>query len=323
MRYRTTVIVALLAALVLAGPAQAQSYPDRSVKLVTQGAAGSGPDVIARIVTDYLGKLWGQQIVVLNQPGAGGVPAARTAVTAPADGYSLYFAAVSSFIVMPEMFPNLPFDLDRDFTRISLVIEQPMVVAVAPSLGAASLADLIAMAKARPGQILYAANARGAFPHITVERLQKETGAQFTHVPYPGVPQGLQDLAGGRISMIVESVGALSGSIQGGTVKPLAVASQKRLPNYPDLPTVAETVPGFSALGWFALLAPVGTPDAIVRKVNQDLKTVLDMPELQKRFAELGTFARPMSPEETTDYIRAEQRVWRPIVRSLGLSPPS
>jgi tripartite-type tricarboxylate transporter receptor subunit TctC len=300
--------------------ARAETYPARSVKLVTQGAAGSGPDVIARIVTDHLGRLWGQQIVIINQPGAGGSAAARMAAGAAPDGYTLYMAATSTFLVMPEIFPNLPIDLDRDFVRIGLIGEQPMLLGVAPSLGIASLPELVSLSKKRPGELLYAANARGTFPHLTVERLRKETGADLTFIPYPGAAAGLQDLMGGRISTIVESVGALNGAMQGGSIKALAVASSKRLSRFPDLATVAETVPGFSAMGWFALLAPAGTPEPIVRQVNKDLLTVLELPELRKSFEDLGTFVRPMSPTEITQFIHDEQAVWRPVIRSLNLA---
>jgi len=301
---------------------RAETYPARSVKLVTQGAAGSGPDVIARIVTDHLGRLWGQQIVIINQPGAGGSAAARMAASAAPDGYTLYMAATSTFLVMPEIFPNLPVDLDRDFARIGFIGEQPMLIGAAPSLGVASLPELVALSKKRPGELLYASNARGTFPHLTVERLRKETGADLTFVPYPGAAAGLQDLMGGRISMIVESIGALLGAIQGGSIKALAVASSKRLSRFSDLPTVSETIPGFTAMGWFALLAPTGTPERIVRQVNQDLLTVLELPELRKSFEDLGTFVRPMSPAETTQFIHDEQAVWRPVIRSLSLVPP-
>jgi tripartite-type tricarboxylate transporter receptor subunit TctC len=192
-----------------------------------------------------------------------------------------------------------------------------MIFGAAPSLGVSTLPELVALSKKRPGEILYAANLRGTFPHLTVERLRKETGADLTHVPYPGAAAGLQDLMGGRISMVVESIGALYGALQSGSIKPLAVASKERLPNFPDIPAADETVPGFQALGWFALLAPAGTPDAIVRQVNKDLRTVLDSPELRKSFQDLGTWVRPMSPEETTQFIRKEQDVWRPIVQSV------
>ena len=299
--------------------AHAQVYPNKSVKLVTQGAAGSGPDVIARLVTDQLSRMWGQQIVILNHPGAGGSAAARVAAQGAPDGYNLYMAATSSFIVMPEMFPNLPIDLVRDFARIGLMGEQPMVLAVSPSLGVKTLPELIALSKSKPGQIFYAGNSRGTFPNLTVERLKRETGADFTFIPYPGAAAGLQDLMGGRISMIAESIGPLAGAIAGGAAKVVAVASHKRLPNFPDIATVAETVPGFAAMGWFALMTPNGTPETIVRKVNADLNAVLELPEIKQRFQEIGTYPRPMSPSETTEFIRAEQALWRPIVRQMGV----
>jgi tripartite-type tricarboxylate transporter receptor subunit TctC len=311
----------LLAIAAVAGlPAQAQDYPANSVKLVTQGAPGSGPDVIARILADHLARLWGQQVLVLSHPGAAGSAAARVAAAAPPDGYTLYMPATSAFVVMPEMLPNLPFDLERDFVRIGFVGEQPMVFAVAPSLGVNSLAELIARSKARPGEIFYAANLRGSLPHLTVELFRRRTGADLTFVPYQGATGGLQDILGGRIAMIAEGLPPLFGAIQSGSIKPLAVASTKRLPNFPDLATVAETSPGFTAMGWFVLLAPSGTPEAIVRKVNRDLAKVLEQPEFQKRFQELGTLVRPMSPAETTEFIRSEQQLWRPLVRQLGTS---
>ena len=311
----------LLLVCVLAGfAAQAQDYPTRSVKLITQGAAASGPDVVARIVAEPLGRLWGQQVVILNHPGAGGSVAARQAASAAADGYALYMPATSAFIVMPEMFPNLPFDLDRDFVRIGFVAEQPMVIAVAPSLGVNSLQDLIALAKRRPSEILYAANARGTLPHLTAERFRSQAGIELRFVPYAGAAAGLQDLVGGRIAMIVESLGPFLGAIQGGSLKALAVASAQRLPNFPDLPTVGETIPGFIATGWFPLLAPAGTPDWIVRKVGEDLRAVLDQPAVRQKLADLGTFARPMSPAETTEFIRREQELWRPVVKQIGVS---
>ena len=152
--------------------------------------------------------------------------------------------ATSAFVVMPEMLPNLPFELERDFVRIGFIGEQPMVFAVAPALGINSLPELIARAKAKPGEILYAANLRGSLPHLSVELLRRRTGIDLTFVPYPGAAGGLQDIMGGRISMIAESLPPLAGAIQSGVIKPLAIASEKRLPNFPDLPTVAETSSG-------------------------------------------------------------------------------
>ena len=311
-------LAALVALSASAGLAEAEDYPTQPVKLITQGAAASGPDVIARIVFDQFGRLWGQQVVILNTPGAAGSAAARQAAVSQPDGYTLYMPAASTFIVMPEMFPTFPVDIYRDFDRIGLVAEQPFVIAVSPSLGVNSLPELVGLSKKTPGEINYAANSRGTLPHLTAERLRVQTGADLTYIPYPGAAAGLQDVVGGRVSMIVEGLGTLMGAIQGGSIKRLAVTSLQRLPNFPDLPTVAETVPGFISTGWFALLAPSGTPEPIVRKVNQDLRTVVSLPDVRQRFLDLATFARPMSPEETTAFILAEQSAWKPIVRQVG-----
>jgi tripartite-type tricarboxylate transporter receptor subunit TctC len=298
----------------------AQDFPTSPVKIITQGAAGSGPDVVARVVFDQLGRQWNQQPVIVNAPGAGGSTAARQAGGASPDGYTLYMPAASSFIVMPEMFPTLPVDIFRDFTPVGFVAEQPFVIAVSPSLGVSTLSELVALSKKRPGEITYAANSRGTLPSLTGERLRTELGADFTFIPYPGAAAGLQDVMGGRVSMIIEGLGTLLGSIRSGAIKPIAMTWLKRLPDFPEIPTVAETIPGFNASGWFALLTPKGTPDAIVRKVNQDLKTALENSETQQKLETLATFARPMTPEQTAVFLHSEQQVWKPAVRAVGFS---
>jgi len=313
----------LLLALIgiVATPAFAQDFPNRPVRLITQGAAASGPDVVARIIFDQLGKMWGQQPVIINAVGAGGSTAARQAHAAVPDGYTLYMPAASAFIVMPEVFPALPFDMFRDFAPVGFAAEQPFVIGVSPSLGVNTLPELIALSKAKPGTITYAANSRGTLPHLTVERMRIATGADLTFIPYPGAAAGLQDVVGGRISMVVEGLGTLMGAVQGGTLKPLAVTSLKRLPNFPDLPTVAETIPDFISTGWFAVLAPGGTPDAIVRKVNADMNKAAGTPEVKEKFATLATFTRPMTPEETAAFVKNEREAWRATVKQVGFTP--
>jgi tripartite-type tricarboxylate transporter receptor subunit TctC len=313
-------LAALVCFFAASAPAAlAAEYPAKPVKIIAQGAAGSGPDVVARIVADHLGRLWAQPTLIVNHPGGGGVVAARAAAAAEPDGYTLYLPTITTFVILPEMHDSLPFDLDRQFVPVGLVAETPMMIAVAPGLGIKSLPELIALAKARPGTIFYAANNRGSLPHLTGELLRNRTGTDLNFVPYPGVSAGLQDLMGGRVSMIVESVGALSGAVKGGAVKPLAVASAQRLPNLPDVPTVSETIPGFQAMGWFVLTARAGVPPAIVDKVNQDLNVVLQQATLRQKFEQLGAFVRPMSPQQTAEFVRTEQHTWRPIVRQLGL----
>jgi tripartite-type tricarboxylate transporter receptor subunit TctC len=305
-----------------ASAAQAQTYPSAPMKMITQGAPASGPDVVARIVADELSRRWKQQIVILNATGAGGSVAAKQAIQAEPDGYTLYVPAASAFIVMPEMFPNLKIDMLGDFVPLGLLAEQPFVIAVAPSLNVNSLADLVKLSKEKPGTLNFAANARGTLPHLTAERIKSQAGVDMTYIPYPGAAAGLQDLLGGRIAVIVEGLGTLLGSIQNGSLKPLAVSSLKRLEKFPNIPTLAETLPGFQATGWFALVAPRGTPDAIVQQVNRDLNAVLDSPSVKDKLGAMATQVRPMSLADTAAFLRNEQEVWRPVVKQIGFAPP-
>ena len=259
-------------------------------------------------------------MLVVNRPGGGGVIAAQAAAVAPSDGHTLYLPIASTFVVLPETQAKMPLDLARDLVPIGMLGEQPMVIAVNPALGINTLAELIARAKGRPGEILFGA-ARGTLPHLMGEMLRRRVGLDLTFIPSPSA-RAMQDTIGGTIHVFIESMAGLSGPIQGGSLKALAVASSSRLPDFPDLPTVEEAVPGiggFEARGWFALMAPARTPDAIVQKVNRDLRTVLGEPEVKRKFAALGTYPRPMSPEETAAFIRSEQDLWRPVVKQLDL----
>jgi tripartite-type tricarboxylate transporter receptor subunit TctC len=202
---------------------------------------------------------------------------------------------------------------------IGLISESPMLIAVAPALGVNSLAEFIALAQRRPGDVLYAANNRGSFPHLAGEFFRSRAGIDLTFVPYPGAAAGLRDVMGRHISMIVEGPAALAGALRTGSIKALAVTSLTRLREFPDLPTVAETIPGFQVVGWFALMAPAGTPAHIVHKVSQDLQSVLKEPAVMERFATLGVYPRLATPAETAEFIRSEQRVWKPVIKDAGL----
>jgi tripartite-type tricarboxylate transporter receptor subunit TctC len=226
----------------------------------------------------------------------------------------------STFVVLPAVHPKLPFDLERDFTPIGLIGQQPMVIAASPALGVDSLKQLIAVAKQRPGEVLYAALNRGTLPHLTSELFRSHAKINMTYIPYPGTSQALHDIRGERISVIFDSLPALFGGLQAGTVKALGIAAATRLPILPDVPTVAETLPGFLALGWFPLLAPKGTPDHIVQKVSSDLRLVLNHAKLRERFETFGTSVRPMSPQELNEFIRNEQQRWSPVVKALPMN---
>jgi tripartite-type tricarboxylate transporter receptor subunit TctC len=311
----TISMLSVLAVAPLAGPsAHAESFPSKPVKIILQAAAGTAPDVLGRMIAERLSQAWGQQVLIVNRPGAGGLLAAQAAVAAEPDGYTLYQATTAGLIVLP-VTQKLTFDVRRDFVPIGLMGEQPFFIAVAPSLGVNALPELIALAKKRPGEILYVAGSRGGMPHLTAELFRSEAGIDLTFVPYPSIPQSLQEVIAGRIPMIVEAMPGLSGAIEGGSIKPLAVTSAKRLPNFPDVPTVGAFIPGFSVTGWFALMAPAKTPDEIVLKVSQSVRAVINRPELQQKFETLGAFLRATSPAETAEFIRDQQNSWWPIVK--------
>jgi tripartite-type tricarboxylate transporter receptor subunit TctC len=197
-----------------------------------------------------------------------------------------------------------------------------MFISAAPALGVGNLAELIALAKKRPGEITYGTNGPGRLTHLTGELLQSRAGIKLLMVPYSGgTAQVLNDIMGGRIALALDAYSGVAGAIQAGTVRPLAVASRARMPNFPNLPTVAETLPGFAASGWQALVAPVGTPEPIVNKISNDLRTALSDPETQKRLATVGRDAPPMSPAEVTAFIQSEQRMWAPILQQIGRAP--
>jgi len=320
---RLTLSLALLALSAhLSEPAHAEDYPPRPVKIISDSAPGSAVDVTLRLVADRLAHIWGQQVLPVNQPGAGGAISARVAAEAAPDGYTLYMPALSVFLPAPGKAANTALELPRDFAPIGSLTEQPMFVAAAPSLGVATLPELIALAKQRPGEISYATTGIGRLTHLTGELLQLRAGIKLLLVPYSGGPNhALNDIMGGRIPLIIEGYSGLAGAIQGGNLKPLAVASAQRLPDFPNLPTVAETLPGFKAMGWQGLVAPVGTPEAIVHKVSEDLRKVITEPTLGAQLAGRGSYPLAMSPAEVSAFIQEQQRQWSPLLQQIAAKP--
>jgi tripartite-type tricarboxylate transporter receptor subunit TctC len=321
-RYRFSVVLLLAMSATAGLPAQAQDYPTRPVKIITDSGPGSAIDVTLRIIADRLSQVWGQQVLAVNQPGGGGAIAARLASNAAPDGYTLFIPALSAFVALPGTAANLPIEVPRDFAPVGYLGGSPMFITAVPSLGVTTLAGLIELARRRPGELAYGSNGPGRLTHLTGELLQSRTGIKLLMVPYSGgTAQVLNDVLGGRIPIVIEAYSGIAGAIQAGTVKPLAVASSTRLPDFPGLPTVAETVPGFAASGWQVLVAPVGTPAGIVRKASDDLIKAMGEPETRNRLAKLGRDELPMSPAEVTTFIQGEQRKWAPILQQIA-SPP-
>ena len=301
-------------AFAVAGPAFAQSFPTSPVKTITSVGAGGSPDVLSRILADHLTKLWGQQVIVINQPGAAGAVAIRAVAATPPDGHTLYMSLATNYIGLPELQANFPIDVVRDFVPIGYVGGHPMNIAASADLGVNTLPELIALAKQRKGELNFAAGNRGSILHLTGEWLRNATGIDVALLHYASAPQAITDVLGGRVHVMIDAVTSMRGAIDSGKLKPLAVATAKRQPNTPNLPTVAETIPGFEAIGWLALMAPPGTPVPVANKISDDLRTVLARPELQKRFEDLGTSIMPTTPAELTAFIREQQRIWRPMI---------
>lgn len=301
-------------ALAAAGGARAQSFPTGPVRIVTSVGPGAAPDVLSRILADHLTRLWGQQVVVINQPGGAGAVAIRGLASSPADGHTLFMSLASNYIALPELQKNFPVDVVRDFVPIGYVGGHPMVIAARADLGVSTLPELIALAKARKGELNVACGNRGSTIHLAAEWFRAAAGIDVTLLYYAASPQAITDVLGGRVHVMVDSMTAMHGAVDTGQLKPLAIATRQRQPRYPNLPTVAETIPGFEAIGWLALMGPPGTPQPVARKVSDDLRALFAQGDLRKRFEDIGTSIYPTTQDELRDFIQEQQRIWRPVI---------
>ena len=315
--------LAALALLIASGSAHAQSdYPNNTVRIVVDSAAGSANDATSRVIGDRLSKIWNQQVITLNQPGAGGGISARVASQSPADGYTLYMPSTSTFLALPGapgVAPNLPVELPRDFAPVSYILEQPLYIGASHKSGINTIADVIRLAKEKPGEVTYAATGRGRLTHLTMELLQARTNIKLQLVPYAGGPaQAMNDVMAGRVPLVLDGYAGLAPAIKGDLIKGLAATSLERKPGFENLATVAETVPDFFVGAWTILLAPKGTPEPILRKIHNDMRIVLDDPEIRAKLALNGGFVRHMTPQELTVFVQNEQKTWRPILEQVA-----
>jgi len=262
----------------------------------------------------------------LNQPGAGGGIAARVASQSPNDGTTLYLPSTSTFLALPGgpgVAPNMPVELPRDFASIGFVLQQPIFIGASHKSGITSVPQLIVMAKQKPNEITYAATGRGRLTHLTMELLQARSGIKLQLIPYAGGPaQAMNDVLSGRVHLVLDAYAGLAAALRGDLIKGLADTSLERLPGFENLPTVAETIPGFFVGAWTIMLAPSGTPDPIVRKVSADLWTALNDPEVKSRFQANGAFVKHMTPEQVTAFVQSEQKTWRPILEQVANETP-
>ena len=295
-------------------------YPSRPVRIIHSLPAGSSPDVRIRIVAEQLTKMWGQQVVVENRPGGGGLIGVQALLAAAPDGYTLLAAPGSTFQILPAQKDKLPVDVNRDLVPISLTGKAGLLLAVSPKLGVNSLAELIALAKKEPHTIVIGTNPAGSLPHLAGRLLVELSKAPFTVLPYAtgGTNEAIRDILGGRVHAVIESRGGLKGVLDAGDLKALAIMSSERDEKFPDLPAAVETVPGLTAVGFQALVAPKGTPEAVIHHLREDLLKALQDPHLQARFEQDGTPFRPMPAADLIRFIEADQKLWWPIVKGAA-----
>jgi len=298
--------------------AQAQSYPNRPVRLVVPYPPGGTADLLARVVGQSLGSQLGQTVVVENRGGAGGNIATEHVAKSEPDGYTLLMANASVLAINPSLFRSVPFDPLRDFAPISLVAHVPLILVVHPSTPVNSVKELIALAKARPGQLNYAAAGHGSTTHLSMELFKTMAGCDLTTIAYKGSGPALAAITAGEVPVMFELFPTALGFIKSGRLRALAVTSPERSSLMPDLPPVAETLPGFHVASWFGIVAPARTPKDIVAKLNADIVKLVNSADMRGRFASLGAEPQSSTPEEFTKFNVAELEKWAKIVKDSG-----
>jgi len=320
MTLRHPIACALIAAL-CAGQALAQAWPTRPVRLIVSQAAGTSPDISARLIADRLSKVWAQALVVENRAGGQNVIGAQAAARSAPDGYTFFYATTAAIVTNPLTFKSLPYDPPRDFDAVAMIAKSPMVVAVGAAVPAKTLAELIALDKSKPGTLSSAHEGPRTFSGMMSQAFNLATGVKSLQVPYNGATPMIQDTVGGRTQIVFLSSAAVAPFIKRGDLRPIAVTVGKRVTGLENVPAMAETYPGFDYSGWFAVLAPGGTPKDVIARVNRDINQVLADPDVAQRLRDLGVVPEPGSPEALGEFLAAERTRWTRLVKDIGLQP--
>ena len=314
---RRIAMVGMLATL--ASGAWAQSYPTKPIRLVVPFPPGGATDILARAVAVKLTDTWGQPVVVDNRPGAGGNIGSELVAKAAPDGYTLEMGTVGTHAINASLYAKMPYDHVKDFAPVILVAGVPNVLVVNPSLPVNSVQELIAYAKANPGKLNFASSGSGTSIHLSGELFKVMAGVQMTHIPYKGSAPALQDLIGGQVQLMFDNLPPSLPQIKAGKLRALAVTSATRSPALPDTPTIAESgLPGYEASSWFGVLAPAGTPPAIIAKLNAEIGAWLATPEAKEKMLALGANAAGGTPEDFAKHIAAETAKWQKVVKESG-----
>jgi tripartite-type tricarboxylate transporter receptor subunit TctC len=312
-------IAAIALALCCAPLAVAQGYPNKTVHLIVPFTAGSATDILARTFGQKLSEMWGQSVIVENRPGAGGTIGAAVVAKSPPDGYTLLVNSAAQ-AYNASIYTALPFDTSKDFAEIAPLAGQPNVLVVAPATGVKSVAELIALAKQKPGQLNFGSAGTGSGTHINAEKFKLAAGIDVVHIPYKGTPEALNDTLAGRVTYFFSPISAALPNVREGKLIALGVSTAKRSSALPNVPTIAEAaLPGFDYNLWVGVFAPAGTPPDIADKINKDIDRVLQTPEVKERLATLGAEPMPMTPAEFRKFVQGEIDDSAKVIKAAGI----
>jgi tripartite-type tricarboxylate transporter receptor subunit TctC len=318
-RSKARQVIALLAAALLAVPALAQQYPAKPIRFVIAFPPGGPSDLLSRLVGSKLAEFVGQPLVFDNRPGAGGNVAGEIAARSPADGYTLLMGNNSILATNASLYKNMSFDPVKDLAPVTLIAFQPNILVVHPSLPVKSVKELVALAQSRPGQLNYASSGSGAAAHLAAELFKTMTKTSMVHIPYKGAGPALIDMLSGQCQVMFATALSVQPHLQSGRLRPLAVSTAKRARGFPDLPTVAEAgVPGFAADTWHGVVAPAGTPQPVIARLNTEINRVLQQPDVRDRLTSQGAEVAGGTPKEFADYIQVEIPKWAKVIRDSG-----
>ncbi len=312
-------LVATIFAGVCMSAAAQSPYPTKPVRLVVPYPPGGPTDFVGRAVSAKLTELLGQQMVVDNRPGAGTVIASEMIARAAPDGYNLLFGTGGGTFLAPLILPKVPYDPQKDFVPVAMLVQSPQVLVVHPSVGANSVKELIAVAKAKPGQLNFSSVGTGTSPHLGGELFKALAGVDIVHVPYKGTAPSMTDLIAGRVQMAWSSIPTVLTHVQAGRLRMLGTGGTRRSPALPDIPPIADTLPGYELVTWYAIFAPTGTPAAIINRLNVETAKVLKDADIQKRFGEQGLEPSIMTPQELKRYTEADVSRWTKLVKAANI----
>ncbi|QSI28799.1 tripartite tricarboxylate transporter substrate binding protein [Variovorax sp. RKNM96] len=308
----------LLVCLPLVAAAQASDFPNKAIRLVVPFPPGGATDAAARLVAVKMSEHWGQPVLVDNRAGAGGNVGSDLVAKSPADGYTLVMGVTGSHAINTSLYSKMPYDPVADFVAISQVAVVPNVLVVHPSVPAKNLAELVALAKKEPGKLNYASLGNGTAAHLGMEMLKSDAGVDITHVPYKGSAPAVSDLLAGQVQMMVDGLPSALPHVKAGKLRAIALTSLRRSPSLPDLPTIAETYPGFYADAWSGLFAPKGTPQPVVDKLSAEVQRILKLPDVREKLAALGAEPVGSTQAEFTAHVKREIDKWAKVVKASG-----